>query len=68
MTVTNKHPVIIHSLERKIIGERMLHTLLLTDPDFYEELRSRADSPARTTPPARAGSRRRRGLRCDSRS
>ena len=38
MTVTNKHPVIIHSLERKIIGERMLHTLLLTDPDFYEEL------------------------------
>ena len=38
MTVTNKHPVIIHSLERKIIGERMLHTLLLTDPDFYEDL------------------------------
>jgi hypothetical protein len=38
MTATNKHPVIIHSLERKIIGERMLHTLLLTDPDFYEEL------------------------------
>lgn len=36
--MSDKHPVIIHSLERKIIGERMLHTLLLTDPDFYEEL------------------------------
>ena len=36
--MSDKHPVIIHSLERKIIGERMLHTLLLTDPDFYEDL------------------------------
>jgi len=39
MTATDKHPVIVHSLERKILGGAPLqHTLVQTDPDFYEEL------------------------------
>ena len=33
-----KHPVIVYTLERKIIGDSFHHTLILTDPDFYEKL------------------------------
>jgi hypothetical protein len=37
--MSDKHPVIIHSLERKWKhGDFLSHTLVLTDPDFYEEL------------------------------
>ena len=38
MTTTQTHPVIVYTLDREIIGERMQHTLLLTDPKFYERL------------------------------
>ena len=53
--MSDKHPVIIHSLERKIIGERMLHTLLLTDPDFYEELGRRWKRRSKTPPMGASG-------------
>ena len=38
MSKTNKHPCIVYTLEREIIGDRLLHTLVLTDPNFHEEL------------------------------
>jgi len=33
-----RKPVIVYTLERKIVGAPLQHTLVLTDPDFYEEL------------------------------
>ena len=33
-----KHPVIVYNLERKNIGDSFHHTLVLTDPGFYEAL------------------------------
>lgn len=36
--MSDKHPVIVYSLGRKVIGAPLYHTLVLTASDFYEEL------------------------------